>query len=167
MRTMLAVLPSVLLACALPALCDEPPRPYSIKQDAWTGTNIPRAQARGELPFDKRYEELTDQQRRDFKSLYEPMADGDEPPFPQLGLGSLYRPIAQAQQKLRVEGVLSLHVYVGSDGAASKVEVLSSPSAEITRLATLVTMQTRFKPGKCGPSACAMVFPVRAVFEMR
>jgi hypothetical protein len=167
MRTLAILLSGALLAWPFSARCDDAPRPYAIKREAWTGTNIPRTEARAHLPFDKRYEELTDEQRREFKLLYEEMADGDEPPFPELGLGALYGPIADGAQKVRTQGALSLFVYVASDGAATKVEVLSSPSPEITRLAALVAMKTRFKPGKCGGSPCAMVFPVRATFEQR
>lgn len=167
MRTMPVVLSLGLLAWPLTALSQDAPRPYSLKREAHTGTNIPWTEARSHLPFDKRYEELTDEQRREFKLLYEEMADGDEPPFPELGLGSLYRPIADAVQKGRPQGALSLFVYVGSDGVATKVEVLSSPSPEMTRLAALVAMNTRFKPGQCGGAPCAMVFPIRTVFERR
>ena len=53
------------------------------------------------------------------KALYESMGPADEPPFPANGLGPIYKAIAAAQQKLLIEGPLSVAVQVNSLGEAS------------------------------------------------
>jgi hypothetical protein len=80
-------------------------RDDTLKQPEWsTGTNIKKEVASGDIPFDKRYSELTPEQRDQLKSQYERMGPEDEPPFPANGLGPIYKAIAAAQQKLLVEG---------------------------------------------------------------
>jgi hypothetical protein len=144
-----------------------PPR-YSIKEDRpSTGSHIRRDQVTGDLPFDKTYAELTDVQRRMVQSQYEAMPESDEPPFPARGLGDLVVPLSRAHQKLSVTGFLSMHVYVDSTGTATKVDIMSSPSPELSKFAAAVAMQTKFKPAKCAGVPCAMGFPVRMTLDKR
>jgi hypothetical protein len=75
-------------------------------------------QASGAITFDKRYSELTAEQKDRLKSQYERMGPEDEPPFPINGLGPIYTAIAAAQQKLMIEGALSVAVEVNSLGEA-------------------------------------------------
>lgn len=135
---------------------------YSIKQTTPnTGTNIPRSEVVGELPFEKTYSQLTPDQQRRVKFQYERMEESDEPPFPIDGLGSLYRAISKGQQLLYVSGLLDIHVQINSKGEATSVSVLKSPSEEMTRFVAHVAMLTKYKPAVCSGQPCAMVFPLR------
>lgn len=164
MRFFPAVVLILLSLLELPAQAQveaEPDR-YSIKQSTPnTGTNIPRSEAIGELPFEKTYSQLTPDQQRRVKFQYERMEESDEPPFPINGLGPLYRAISKGQQLLHVSGLLDIHVQINSKGEATSVSVLKSPSEEMTRFVAHVAMLTKYKPAVCSGQPCAMVFPLR------
>lgn len=139
-----------------------PPRPLSIPQsEPRTGTNLKGRLAAAELPADKRYSELTQEQKDKFKAQYQSMAADDEPPFPIDGLASLYKLIAQAQQSLLLEGPLEMEVEVDATGKAKSVSVRKSPSVEMTQAAAAALMFHTYKPAVCGGNPCAMVFPLQ------
>ena len=121
----------------------------------------------GDIPFDKRYSELTQEQKNKFKSQYQSMPDDDEPPFPIDGLGSLYKPVVEAMQSLRLEGPLDLVVEVDSTGKAKDVSVRKSPGSEITQVVTAALMSQMYKPAVCSGKPCVSVFPLQADFTRR
>ena len=126
-----------------------------------TGSSIRRSVAFSHrLPFNRRYEELSNEQRALLHSYYESIGPGDEPPFPLDGLKPIVSIIQRAQAKLLVEGDLSLLVTVGGDGVAREVEAIGSPSPEMTKFAASVLMLTKFKPALCGGEPCSMQFPL-------
>ncbi len=152
-----------------------PQKRYSIKEDApHTGSHVSRERIIGSLPLDKRYSELTREQRNALKSLYEQLAEDDEPPFPVDGLGPLYKGIAEVQKHLLrsrfglgVDGPLALHVQVDSQGKAISVAAYQSPDPELTKYASTIAMLTRYKPAVCGGQPCAMAFPIRIELKSR
>lgn len=140
-----------------------PPAPqrFSLPEtEVRTGTNLKSRLASGDLPFDKRYSELTQEQKNQFKTQYQDMAADDEPPFPIDGLGKLYQPIIEALNLVRVEGPLHMEVEVDSTGKAKAVSVRTSPSAEITKVAAAALMFHTYKPAVCRGKPCTMAFPV-------
>lgn len=175
-------------ACVLPLLCalvlfpptifaDDAlaPKRYSIKEDAPdTGSNIRRERIISSLPLDKRYSELTSEQRIAVKSQYEQMAEDDEPPFPVNGLGPVYKAIskireydARGRYGLGIDGPLTLHIQVDSQGNATSASVYESPNPDITTSAAAIGMLTKYKPAVCGGQPCAMVFPIRMQLTTR
>ena len=120
-----------------------------------------------EVPVDKRYSELTQEQKNKFKAQYQSMSDDDEPPFPIDGLTGLYKPIADAQQLLRLEGPLEMEVEVDATGKAKSVSVRKSPSTEMTKVAAAALMFHAYKPAVCRGTPCAMVFPLQVDFTRR
>jgi hypothetical protein len=155
---------ALLLYCASASAQYMPPGPrtFSIREsEPRIGTNLQGRVATGELPFDKRYSELTQDQKNKFKAQYQSMADDDEPPFPIDGLASLYKPIVQAQQSLLLDGPLEMEVEVDATGRAKSVSVRKSPSAEMTQVAAAALMFQAYKPAVCRGNPCAMVFPLR------
>ena len=146
-----------------------PATPYSLREEEPpTGSNISRPTAKGSaLPFNKRYNELTPEQQRLVKSQYEPMAEGDEPPFPANGLRNIYKAIADALPRLNGEGELSMFVEINSQGKATAVSVLKSPSAEMTQVVASVLMFEPYKPAVCSGAPCAMSFPFRIVLTKK
>jgi hypothetical protein len=90
---------------------------------------------------------------------------GDEPPFPADGLAPLYDTIRLGQQKLKVRGDLEVAVTVGSGGDAIDVQVLKSPSTEMTEFAASILLMTKYKPAVCKGQPCRMQFPVSIRFD--
>src|SRR4051812_28913387 len=94
----LAVASLLFVWATLASAADADPQ-YTIKQDQpAVGTLLKRGAVTGNLPYDKRYDQLTPEQRLLVKSHYEPMADDDEPPFPAEGLGPLMKSMHKAAQ---------------------------------------------------------------------
>lgn len=159
------------LACA-PASAQytpQAPRTFTLPESQpRTGPNLKARLAVGDIPFDKRYAELTAEEKNRFKSQYQSMADEDEPPFPVDGLGSLYKPIIEAVQSLRsVQGSLDMEVEVDSTGKASSVKVHQSPAPEVTQVAAAALLFHTYKPAICAGRPCAMPFPLRGDFIRR
>lgn len=159
-----ALLP-MLLASSL-GLAQEVKPQYSIKDEVRTGSNIRRDQVTGSkiamnLPFEK----LAAADRAQLNSLYEHIAEGDEPPFPLKGLQMIYDPLREVNNKLYDRGQLSMFATVDAEGAVQEVKLLQSPSPEMTKFAANILYLIRFKPAKCGGKACVMDFPVRLSFE--
>lgn len=136
------------------------PAPSPLPAPAAEGTLTGRLGS-STLPADKRYSELTRDQKEAFKAQYQSMTDDDEPPFPVDGLGSLYKPIAEAQRSMRLEGALELEAEIDSTGKARSVSVRKSPSAEITQVAAAALLFQTYKPAVCRGKPCAMVFPLQ------
>jgi hypothetical protein len=167
---MLASLPRALAAAlavgvaalaAGPALAQDAPR-YTIRQPEPTlGSHIRRIEGSSALPLDRSYHELTPEQQAQVRGAYETMADGDEPPFPLRGLGALLGPLGQAERTIADEGLLVLFLDVDSNGDVRKVEVMATPSEQTARVATVIAMNTKFKPAVCRGQACAMGYPWR------
>jgi hypothetical protein len=155
---------------AVGARADEalPPARYAIRQDVpTTGTHIPRRVFTGSvIPINRRYVDLTAEERRLVKSQYEAMADADEPPFPVDGLESVYAAIAKVQKTLLVTGKLAAEVDVDAQGQASAVRILASPDPKLTQAVASVLMLTRYKPAVCGARPCRMSLPVNVSFSV-
>lgn len=146
----------------------EPDR-YVIKQDRPSiGTHIPRNVVEASrIPLNKRYDELTGEQRALIKSQYESMAAGDEPPFPANGLAPIYKTLARAQQSVLVKGPVVIFVDVNAAGEATAVQVLQSPDPQFSRYVASVLMREKYKPARCGGTPCAMQYPFRMTFAVR
>ena len=160
---------ALLLYCALAgAQYKMPSRPPSIgPSESQAGTNFKGHIATGDLPSDKRYSELTQDQKNKFKAQYQSKAADDEPPFPVDGLAGLYKPIAEAQTSLSQEGPLEMEVEVDATGKARSVSVRKSPSPEMTQVAAAALMFQTYKPAVCNGKPCAMVFPLRVELMRR
>jgi hypothetical protein len=169
MRSALIAVAVILNACQANPAADERSQParYSIKQEEpSTGSTFGREVViEGIVPFDKRYSELTLEQRRILKSQYERMGDADEPPFPVNGLRPIYLKLASGQQELRVNGPLTIFVGVDSQGRATKVSILQSPNPAMSKFAASVLLLEKYKPAVCNGIPCPMEFPFRTTFE--
>lgn len=140
-----------------------PPAAYRLKEDqASTGTNIRSTVVYGSaIPLNRRYAEMTAEERRLVKSQYEPMADDDEPPFPVNGLGPVYADVQKVVQKLQVAGQMTFAVDINADGEATAVKVLLAADPKLTRTVASVLMLTKYKPAICAGRPCAMAYPFR------
>jgi len=134
---------------------------YSIKQDV-TGSHIARnVVSEVPVPIDKTYAELTAEEKRRVKALYESMAEDDEPPYPSRGLRPILEASEKLQRKLLVQGAMSLAVTVNAAGEATAVEVLRSPDSEMTKQMATVLMLVKYKPALCKGTPCKMQYPFR------
>ena len=146
---------------------DSGPR-YGIRQEqAETGSNIRRNAVTSSLPFDKRYDELTPEQQKTFRSQYQRLGPRDEPPFPANGLATVYKAISVAQNRLQAQGTLSLFVEISSKGEPMAVSVFESPDPKMTRAVASILMLEKYKPALCDGAPCQMGFPVRLQLEVQ
>jgi hypothetical protein len=145
------------------ALAQEPAQTsHALKSDTpMTGSHIRHDIATGwEVPLNKTYAQLTPAQVEAFKSNYEPMAAGDEPPFPIKGMGSIIRAISKAMEVYPDRGQLFLVARIDRNGNALSVDVFSAPSPEIAQFVGEVLMLEKYKPAVCGGMPCVMDFPL-------
>jgi hypothetical protein len=139
---------------------------YSIREDT-PGSTIKSKMIHGSrVPFEKRYEELTAEQKQIVKGQYEQMAEEDEPPYPLYGLGPTYKTISAGQQKLLVSGEFYLQLQIDEKGEPESAKVLKSPSKETTQFVASTLMLTKFKPAKCSGAPCKMSYPFYMNFKV-
>lgn len=130
-----------------------------------TGSILRHSQgARYPIPVDRRYDQLTAEQKAIVHSWYERIEPGDEPPYPADGLAPMFGAIQRGQQKLMVRGDLEVVVSVDSSGKAIDVQVLKSPGSEMAEFVGSILLMTEFKPAICRELTCQMQFPVSIRF---
>jgi hypothetical protein len=155
-----------------------PPGGYSIRRDIpEVGSHIPNRIISGSsIPFDKTWRELTPQEQRRWKEgNYEPMRDGDEPPFPVRGLGPMHQDLERLMRRLkqegrmdlRVEGSMDLDLAVDPQGNVQSVKLWKSSHPELAKFFAGMLMFEKFKPALCGGNPCAMEFPLRIALSHR
>jgi len=160
------LLVSVLLTPSVRAEDEGTALRFELKDDQ-TGSHLPRQVARAKVPLNRSYADLTDEQRRRVLVDFPQLAAGDEPPFPQGGLGALVEPIYRAQKKIQDSGMLKLNLLIDAEGSLQRVSVLDSPSAQTTRAASAIALAVKWKPARCGDKPCAMDFPLRIKLERK
>lgn len=164
-----ALLPLLMHGVCLAAHAQDPPR-YTLKErQATTGSFIARDTVTWSIPLDKRYDQLTPEQKAMVRSVYVDMKPQDEPPFPVEGLGKMLEVMQEGTRKVRggVRGELYLIVHVSSAGDADSVEILRSPDERWGRFTAGVAMLTKYKPGICNGAPCAMEYAIRFQVGMR
>jgi hypothetical protein len=122
-----------------------------------TGSHLNKQQVTGiSVPPEASYTELTRDQRRLVKSQYDPMADGDEPPYPLHGQGQIIEAIRKAATYYQPEGLLKLVATIGADGSVQGVSVITSPDSRMTLAAARILAAAKYKPAVCGGTPCKM-----------
>ncbi|MBC7995838.1 MAG: hypothetical protein H7Z15_21620 [Rhizobacter sp.] len=156
-----------LLLAAQPSHAQSEKPSYGIRDpDPPTGSGIRREVVKGAvLPINKRYAELTAEEKATLNRYYERVDPGDEPPFPAEGLRPIYEAMRKGQNKLGVTGELILLATVAVDGEVIEVKSLGSPSEEMTKFAASVLFFTKFQPAVCGGKPCQMQFPFAYSFS--
>jgi hypothetical protein len=142
-------------------------QPYSVKETV-TGSLVPKPVVTGiEVPIDKSYAQLTPEERRRVKSLYESMADGDEPPYPLHGPRQILEAAERLQKALQVTGKLTLAVTVDSKGEPISVQSILSPDKQMTKIMAEVLLLQKYSPASCKGVPCQMQYPLRIDFAIR
>jgi hypothetical protein len=159
-----------LLAAILPPPALAQPAPeYRLKEAVpRTGSSIRRdITSPLDVAINRSYADLNDEEKRKVRAHYVDMPERDEPPYPKAGLQALLKPIAAGQQRLLVQGQLSLIGLVDETGKVVEVRMLGSPSSQMTDFAGKIMLLTEFKPGVCSGQPCAMEFPLHLRFSVR
>jgi len=161
-------------ACAVAAVpcaraADElPPAKFELKQEN-TGSHLPRNVLTGvSVPINRRYSELTDEQKDIVKSRYEAMRPTDEPPYPIDGLTPLFKAVNQLQRKVLAQGELVIFIDVDAKGNAVSASVIKplALDPDMTLAVAQVLMLTKYKPAICSGQPCAMGYPFRVTFSV-
>jgi hypothetical protein len=112
------------------------------------------------IPLNRTYAELTTEQKDAFNKNYEPIAPGDEPPYPVDGLKPIVAAIIKGQEAYLAVGELRLLVTVGPDGKAKDVSAYGKvDNPGMAKFAASVLLLTKYKPAICKGSPCTMQFP--------
>ncbi len=146
---------SLFFICAIFAgdarAADDDPGSKAREAAPLAGAMLKRNVAVGNFPLDKRYEQMTPEQRERIKAHYEAMAPGDEPPFPAEGMGPIMVALQKGSAAYRVSGQLDVAVEVGPDGSARTLTVYQAPDdAEFRKFVASLLTVTHYKPGVCG-----------------
>jgi hypothetical protein len=120
----------------------------------------------GDVPYDKSYAQMTEDERQQVKSHYALLLDGDEPPYPLQGTKRIFTWFGQALEKVQASGTLRMDVLVDSEGNAESVTVHASPHPDMSKLAAQIVMAEKYKPAVCSGKPCAMAFPYAIKFVM-
>ena len=137
----------------------------------FTGTIIRKGlKWNSDIPLNKTYDQLTDQQKLQLASLYESMPAGDEPPFPIQGLKPVFNSITKGQRIVRARGQLNMVVNVSPEGNAVDVVDLGGVGGvnarEMTQFAQSVLLMTKFKPAVCSGRPCKSQFPFQLDLQL-
>ncbi len=108
--------------------------------------------------LNKRFDEMSADEKEAMHRMYPGLAPDDEPPFPASGMKDLMLALKQAQQKVLDNGILTLVVDVGADGKPSKVMMYGENNPELKKFAGTLFMQQTYKPGVCDGKPCALPF---------
>lgn len=134
----------------------------NILEDDQDGRSFGVEVARGlPVPFDKRYDELTMEQRRTVRGWFPLLQEGDRPPYPAQGMGDLLRAVSRVHQHLDEYGDLWLDIAVDERGVTQGATARRTPSLKVAEYAAEVLMAFRYTPAQCGGQPCAMSFPFR------
>ena len=128
------------------------------------GSTLRKKLATSSISMDKKYNELSEEEKESIKSVYEDMPDEDEPPYPINGMRDIYGKMSQAQQWVGAKGKLTMTVDVNSAGEPETVSIYESPDPDLARVAALVLMETKYKPAVCNGVKCKMQFFFQVTF---
>lgn len=132
-----------------------------------TGSRIRREVVKMFIPAEKRYDELTPDQKATFRAQFSNLADTDEPSYPIAGLRPLAEDIVLALADGPVgKGTLFMTVHVDEQGEAKSTAVYETPDSRVSREVAAVLMKAKYKPATCNGKPCSSEFPFTARFAV-
>src|SRR5882724_4148778 len=81
-----------------------PEAPVYTLRDVIVGSMLPKDIVSSPVPFDKRYEQLTQEQKDALRNDYEALGATDETPFPATGLKHLVTPLMHLAERAFISG---------------------------------------------------------------
>lgn len=164
-RSFLALAATVVVLIGCANTGQTPPQ-FGLKED-WRGSVLRHyAVETSGIPINRRYDELTAEQKAIIHSWYEHMESGDEPPFPAEGLKPILDSVLGGRRFFYVTGELLLLATVSASGEVESVKVYRSPNEQMTTFVSSVLFLTEFKPAVCTGKPCRMEFPFTITFEL-
>jgi hypothetical protein len=169
MRMLVLVLVGFLGSCLTAAADTAAPEEYTIVQSAPSlGSKVKREIIKaGTIPINKRYADLTPEEKARLLRDYWQLKPGDEPPFPSDGLMPILRAVQLAYEKilLQAHGPLVLSVEIDEKGHPNGFVVRESPDPFITEATAVALMNQTYKPGTINgkPSVMRYAFHVELV----
>lgn len=138
---------------------------YKLLGEAPVGSNMRPVEAKSLIPFAKRFHQLSDKQRKIYRTNFPGIEDNEVPPFPLNGFIELYKPIIKGHARTGGGGDLTLLATIDKEGNVDSLAIYSQPSKKLGDLATTVMFNTKFKPATCDGEPCEMQFQFE--FPMR
>jgi hypothetical protein len=139
------------------------PATYTLRE-TFVGSRIPQDVVRSAIPFDKRYEELTADEKAVLWKDYESPKAGDETPFPVAGLHHLALPLMKLAARQNYAGKLIASVDIDSRGRPREVTIYKSPDSEMSEMARSLLSTESYRAAHCDGQPCAMAFVLRLEF---
>jgi hypothetical protein len=145
-----------------------PPPIYQLKEDMpAVGSNIKRRATPDYIvPINRRYHELTKEEKIKFNSLFDDLEAGDEPPFPQDGLYDIFRVIRKLRDFDTSIGDLKISTLINEKGEAELVKVYGVPQGYMMQIITNAMVVIKYKPAMCQGEPCKMEFPLHLEFPL-
>lgn len=153
--TRAALLTVIVAASAAPVAAADK---YSLHEDRFD-SHFGHDPVSSDVPIDKTYFEMTDEQRAVFRARYNGMGPEFEPPFPVDGQLNIFREAKKLQASARVKGKFSALLNVDEKGKAHSIKIVETPDEKINQpMAQILIRNTEYKPAKCSGKPCAMDF---------
>lgn len=134
-------------------------RTYKLLGTAPKGSNMRPVEARSPIPFNKRFDQLSERQMAIYRADFDGLKDTDTPPFPKKGLKEIYIPLIKGHKRIGGSGDLLAYAEINEKGGVNKVTVYMSPSKKLADLTTTVLFNTKFRPPSCNGDPCIMDYP--------
>jgi hypothetical protein len=132
-----------------------------------TGSRIRREQVKIFIPAEKPYDQLTPEQRAEFRKQFSNLSEGDEPSYPVAGLRPVAEAIIFALADGKVgKGALFMTVHVDAQGKAQSTAIYETPDSHMSKEVAAVLMKEQFKPATCSGKPCSSEFPFTARFDV-
>lgn len=131
-----------------------------------TGSRIRRDVAFWNLPLDKPYAALSEDEKARVRGMYEALPAECEPPFPADGLKHLIEGMSKAQKALTERGDLFAIAMVDASGDVQNVSYYETPSDEMAKAIGYLLVKEKFKPAMCDGRTVPMEFAVRSHFTV-
>ena len=117
------------------------------------------------IPFDKTFAELTPTQVAHIRDQYDGLKPDEEPPFPQGGLGDVFRQVDDAvdQRTPRLEpGPLVVVASIDAEGDVQSLKFYKTPNAFAMGAVGQALLRTHFKPATRNGKPVSMDFLLSA-----
>jgi len=134
-------------------------RTYKLLGTAPKGSNMRPVEARSPIPFNKKFDQLSERQMAIYRADFDGLKATDTPPFPKKGLKEIYMPLIKGHKRIGGGGDLLVYAEINEKGSVNKVTVYMSPSKKLADLATTVMFNTKFRPPTCNGDPCIMDYP--------
>jgi hypothetical protein len=142
---------------------------YSLREThASTGSNI-RVTATPDyiVPINRRYAELTANEKTLLIQQFPNWIEGDEPPYPVDGVKPLFEVLRRTREFIKQSGEFHMSVLVNEKGEPELVHIYSSPSNELIEIMQQALVLIKYKPALCGGIPCKMEFPFKLSFPQK